>query len=138
MLNGNEKNKLLLYCTGGIRCEKASAYLIKHNFENVYQLKGGIIEYAHQIKEKKLTCKFKGKNFVFDAISPSSHRFFLRLGGHQCNVVSAKATPAQPSLTPVRGQEHFEDQPNKGLSGGSTRGRQAPPRGWYWDLGPHP
>ena len=66
MLKGKEKNKLLLYCTGGIRCEKASAYLKHHNFKDVNQLHGGIISYAHQVKERNLECKFKGKNFVFD------------------------------------------------------------------------
>ena len=66
LLNGKENKKILLYCTGGIRCEKASSYLIKHKFKNVFQLKGGIIQYAHQIKEQKIKSKFKGKNFVFD------------------------------------------------------------------------
>ncbi len=59
--------RILLYCTGGIRCEKASAYLINSGFENVNQLYGGIIQYAHDVKEKELDSKFIGKNFVFDA-----------------------------------------------------------------------
>ena len=58
--------KLLMYCTGGIRCEKASAYLKHKGFENVYQLEGGIIEYTRQVKDKALENKFIGKNFVFD------------------------------------------------------------------------
>ena len=58
--------KLLMYCTGGIRCEKASAYFRHKGFENVYQLEGGIIEYARQVKAEKLESKFIGKNFVFD------------------------------------------------------------------------
>lgn len=63
----NKKNKnLLMYCTGGIRCEKASAYFKHKGFENVFQLEGGIIEYAKQVKDEKLENKFKGKNFVFD------------------------------------------------------------------------
>ena len=66
MLKGKEKNKVLLYCTGGIRCEKASSYLIKNGFTDVNQLKGGIIEYANQMKEKGEKGKFIGKNFVFD------------------------------------------------------------------------
>ena len=66
MLKGKEKNKILLYCTGGIRCEKASSYLIKNGFQDVNQLKGGIIEYANQIKSKGIKSKFIGKNFVFD------------------------------------------------------------------------
>jgi UPF0176 protein len=67
MLKGKEDKKVLLYCTGGIRCEKTSAYLKHHGFEDVNQLYGGIIDYARQLNEdKKLPNKFKGKNFVFD------------------------------------------------------------------------
>lgn len=65
-LKGKEDKKVLLYCTGGIRCEKASAYLKHHGFKNVYQLHGGIIDYKHQIEREGLESKFKGKNFVFD------------------------------------------------------------------------
>lgn len=63
----DEKDKkFLLYCTGGIRCEKASAYLIHNGFADVAQLHGGIIEYAQQIKKLSVASKFYGKNFVFD------------------------------------------------------------------------
>jgi predicted sulfurtransferase len=55
-----------MYCTGGIRCEKASAYFKHQGFEKVYQLDGGIIEYAREAKKKGLKNKFRGKNFVFD------------------------------------------------------------------------
>lgn len=66
VLKGKEDKKVLLYCTGGIRCEKASSYLKHHGFRNVYQLHGGIIDYKHQIEREGLPSKFKGKNFVFD------------------------------------------------------------------------
>ena len=66
ILEQNKNDNIMLYCTGGIRCEKASSYLIKNKFKNVFQLKGGIINYAKEIKEKNLKSKFKGKNFVFD------------------------------------------------------------------------
>jgi len=55
-----------MYCTGGIRCEKASAYMLHKGFKNVFHLEGGIIHYANQVKEKGLSNKFHGKNFVFD------------------------------------------------------------------------
>lgn len=58
--------KLVMYCTGGIRCEKASAYFKHKGFEEVYQLEGGIIEYARQVEALGLENKFRGKNFVFD------------------------------------------------------------------------
>ena len=61
-----QDKKLLMYCTGGIRCEKASAYFKHKGFENVYQLEGGIIEYTRQVKAEGLESKFIGKNFVFD------------------------------------------------------------------------
>ena len=61
----DDKN-LVMYCTGGIRCEKASAYFKHQGFKNVFQLEGGIINYAKQIEEEGLESKFIGKNFVFD------------------------------------------------------------------------
>ena len=61
-----ETKNLVMYCTGGIRCEKASAYYKHQGFKNVFQLEGGIIQYAKQIKEENLESKFIGKNFVFD------------------------------------------------------------------------
>ncbi len=67
MLRGKEDERILLYCTGGIRCEKTSAYLKHHGFKNVYQLKGGIIDYVRQVRENGLASRFLGKNFVFDA-----------------------------------------------------------------------
>jgi UPF0176 protein len=61
-----KEEKVLLYCTGGIRCEKASAYLRHHGFKDVNQLHGGVIEYAQQIQKAKIKSRFIGKNFVFD------------------------------------------------------------------------
>ena len=66
LLVGHQDDEILLYCTGGIRCEKASAYLIHHGFKHVSQLNGGIIQYASDVKSKGLKSKFIGKNFVFD------------------------------------------------------------------------
>ena len=61
-----EDKKLVMYCTGGIRCEKASAYYKHKGFKNVFQLEGGIIEYTRQVNNQGLENKFLGKNFVFD------------------------------------------------------------------------
>ncbi len=66
LLSDKKDRNIVLYCTGGIRCEKASAYLKYRGFKNVFQLEGGIIEYARQVREKNLPNKFIGKNFVFD------------------------------------------------------------------------
>ena len=63
--NGKDRN-YLMYCTGGIRCEKASAYLKYKGIQNVFQLEGGIIEYIRQVKDQNLENNFLGKNFVFD------------------------------------------------------------------------
>ena len=65
MKDAKDKN-IIMYCTGGIRCEKASAYMLHKGFKNVFHLEGGIINYANQVKEKGLPSKFHGKNFVFD------------------------------------------------------------------------
>jgi UPF0176 protein len=66
MLEEKKDKNIIMYCTGGIRCEKASAYLLHKGFKNVFHLEGGIINYANDVREKGLPNKFKGKNFVFD------------------------------------------------------------------------
>ena len=66
MMEEHKERNIIMYCTGGIRCEKASAYLLHKGFNNVFHLEGGIIHYANTVKEKGLPNKFKGKNFVFD------------------------------------------------------------------------
>lgn len=65
-LKGQEDKKIVMYCTGGIRCEKASAYFKHKGFKDVNHLHGGIIQYAKEIKEQGLESKFRGINFVFD------------------------------------------------------------------------
>lgn len=66
ILADKKDKNIIMYCTGGIRCEKASAYMLHRGFENVFHLEGGIINYANTVKDKKLENKFRGKNFVFD------------------------------------------------------------------------
>ncbi|MVT08138.1 oxygen-dependent tRNA uridine(34) hydroxylase TrhO [Chitinophaga tropicalis] len=66
MLKENKDKNIVMYCTGGIRCEKASAYMLHNGFKNVFHLEGGIIEYTNKAKQQGLPVKFKGKNFVFD------------------------------------------------------------------------
>jgi UPF0176 protein len=66
MMAANKDRNIIMYCTGGIRCEKASAYMLHNGFTNVFHLEGGIINYTRQVKEKGLSNKFIGKNFVFD------------------------------------------------------------------------
>jgi UPF0176 protein len=66
LLRVHKNKKIALYCTGGIRCEKASAWLRHNGFTDVKHLKGGIIDYKRQVEEKNLPNRFKGKNFVFD------------------------------------------------------------------------
>lgn len=84
MLKEQKDKNIIMYCTGGIRCEKASAYLLHKGFSNVYHLEGGIIQYAHQVRTHGLPNQFLGKNFVFDG------RLGERIGGeiisqcHQC------------------------------------------------------
>ena len=66
LLKVHQNKKIALYCTGGIRCEKASAWLKHQGFKNVKHLKGGVIDYKHQVEREGLINRFKGKNFVFD------------------------------------------------------------------------
>ena len=66
MLKDAKDKNIIMYCTGGIRCEKASAYMLHNGFKNVYHLEGGIINYTNRVKKENLPIKFHGKNFVFD------------------------------------------------------------------------
>ncbi len=66
LIKEHKDKKIALYCTGGIRCEKASAWLKHKGYTNVKHLKGGVIDYKHQVEEQGLPNLFKGKNFVFD------------------------------------------------------------------------
>ncbi|HSC53079.1 MAG TPA: rhodanese-related sulfurtransferase [Phnomibacter sp.] len=66
MMKGREEKPVIMYCTGGIRCEKASAYMLHRGFKNVFHIEGGIINYVHQVAQENLEQKFIGKNFVFD------------------------------------------------------------------------
>lgn len=67
MFEDKKDTPIVMYCTGGIRCEKASAYFKHQGFKQVFHLEGGIIKYVHDVNEKGLENKFKGKNFVFDS-----------------------------------------------------------------------
>jgi UPF0176 protein len=84
MLEESKDSNIVMYCTGGIRCEKASAYYLHRGFKNVFMVDGGIIEYTRQCETEGLPNKFIGKNFVFD------ERLGERIGGqviarcHQC------------------------------------------------------
>ncbi len=66
MLKEDKNKNIIMYCTGGIRCEKASAYYLHKGFEKVHMVDGGIIEYTRQCQQEGLPNKFVGKNFVFD------------------------------------------------------------------------
>ena len=66
IIRGQEDKNIVMYCTGGIRCEKASAWFKHKGFKNMFQLAGGIINYAQQVKATHERNKFKGVNFVFD------------------------------------------------------------------------
>ena len=66
MIKENKERNIIMYCTGGIRCEKASAWMLHNGFRNVFHLEGGIINYVNQVRAKGLENRFIGKNFVFD------------------------------------------------------------------------
>ena len=73
-----------MYCTGGIRCEKASAYYKHKGFKNVFQLEGGIIEYTRQVQAEGIENKFIGKNFVFDHRRAEKITAHVVSNCHQC------------------------------------------------------
>lgn len=79
-----EDKNLVMYCTGGIRCEKASAYFKHKGFKKVFQLEGGIIEYTRQVRAQGLDNKFIGKNFVFDDRRAEAISEEVIANCHQC------------------------------------------------------
>ena len=88
-----KKNKnIVLYCTGGIRCEKASAFLKHKGYNNVFQLEGGIIEYTNQVKKQGIENKFIGKNFVFDQRKAERISKHIISKCHQCGEKSDSHT----------------------------------------------
>ena len=88
-----KKNKnIVLYCTGGIRCEKASAFLKHKGYSNVFQLEGGIIEYTNQVKKEGIENKFIGKNFVFDQRKAERISKHIISKCHQCGEKSDSHT----------------------------------------------
>ncbi len=84
MLADKKDKNIVMYCTGGIRCEKASAYYLYKGFENVFMVDGGIIEYARQCEKQDLPNKFLGKNFVFDERLGESIGEQIVAKCHQC------------------------------------------------------
>jgi UPF0176 protein len=92
MAKEHKDKKILLYCTGGIRCEKASAYFKHHGFSDVNQLLGGIIDYNRQIKAEGLESKFIGKNFVFDDRLGERISDDIISKCHQCGATSDQHT----------------------------------------------
>ena len=92
LLDDRRDQNIVLYCTGGIRCEKASAYLKHKGFPNVHQLEGGIIEYVRQVKEQGLENRFRGVNFVFDKRLAERVSDHVVAQCHQCGTASDAVT----------------------------------------------
>jgi len=84
LLKDDKEKTVIMYCTGGIRCEKASAYLLHQGFQKVFHLEGGIIQYANTVKKEGLENKFHGKNFVFDERLGESITDEIIAQCHQC------------------------------------------------------
>jgi UPF0176 protein len=73
-LDPAKHRKVAMFCTGGIRCEKASAFMLQEGFEEVYHLKGGILKYLEDVP--KQTSKWKGSCYVFDRRTSVGHEDF--------------------------------------------------------------
>lgn len=71
-LDPRRHRKVAMFCTGGIRCEKASAFMLKEGFEEVYHLRGGILKYLEEVPEQEST--WEGECFVFDNRVAVDHR----------------------------------------------------------------
>jgi UPF0176 protein len=86
---------LALFCTGGIRCEKATAYLLERGFEAVHQLQGGILNYLARVPPER--SRWRGECFVFDQRVALNHR--LEPGSHSlCHACRMPLSPAERAL----------------------------------------
>ncbi len=118
-LDADKHKKVAMFCTGGIRCEKASAYLVKHGFENVYQLDGGILRYLEEIRAEESL--WQGECFVFDSrVAVNEH---LEQGVHQlCYACRRPLSPAdrtselyEEGVSCPHCHAHLSDQKRQGL-----------------------
>ena len=90
---------IALFCTGGIRCEKATAYLQQQGFESVHHLQGGILRYLQEIPEER--SRWRGECFVFDQRVALNHR--LEPGQHSlCHACGLPLSPADRQLPSYR------------------------------------
>ena len=85
-----KSNKVAMFCTGGIRCEKATSYLLKAGFQNVHHLQGGILKYLEEVPRKESL--WEGECFVFDKRVALNHK--LLPGVHRlCHACGMPLTP---------------------------------------------
>ena len=87
MFEEDKGRDIIMYCTGGIRCEKASAWMLHKGYKNVFHLEGGIINYINQVKENNLDNHFVGKNFVFDERIMNSNQGLLTSNQHRVKML---------------------------------------------------
>jgi len=97
-LDPKKHKKVAMFCTGGIRCEKASAYMLEQGFENVYHLQGGILKYLENVPAEE--SKWQGECFVFDQRVAVGHG--LQLGEYdQCHACRHPISPEE------KASEHY-------------------------------
>ena len=97
-LDPQKHKKVAMFCTGGIRCEKSTAYLKQQGFEEVYHLEGGILKYLEEVPEEK--SMWEGECFVFDNRVAVNHK--LEKGQYdQCNACRMPITEAE------KNSEHY-------------------------------
>ncbi|MEO7924907.1 MAG: rhodanese-related sulfurtransferase [Chitinophagaceae bacterium] len=143
MMKDKKDQAIIMYCTGGIRCEKASAYMLHQGFKNVFHLEGGIINYVNQVKEKGLGNKFHGKNFVFDQrlgervtqeIISSCHQCGKPADTHvncvndSCHLLFIQCDACKEKMEGTCSQEcldfiHLPEETQKSLRSGIDKGR---------------
>ena len=95
-LDAKQHKKVAMFCTGGIRCEKASSYMMEQGFEEVYHLQGGILKYLEEVpKEESL---WQGECFVFDQRVSVKHG--LEIGDYdQCHACRHPLSPEEMQST---------------------------------------
>jgi UPF0176 protein len=99
-----QQPKIAMFCTGGIRCEKLSAYMIERGYDNIYQLHGGILKYLETMPEDK--SKWQGSCYVFDERVSVKHGLEVDTEASMCNACGHALTAEDRASPEYRKDEH--------------------------------
>src|SRR4029079_15354255 len=128
-LNPAKHRKIAMFCTGGIRCEKASAYLLAQGFSEVYHLKGGILRYLEGVPEEE--SRWRGECFVFDervALGHGLREHKINDGSRERGARGERPDRLSGDAPDLSGRNYRDAEPDDHRAVGRDRQADAPDR----------